>query len=106
MDSRQEDRTAHPIVDLLREEGRTQTWLARKIGRSAEHTNRVLKGVHPATGAFRAACALALGRDESELFHPADTSIAPPSEDGAVNRDGTAAGAVYADGSIPSRRSA
>lgn len=96
----------HPIWDLLRAEGRSQAWLARRTGYSTSHVHNVAAGNNPAAAVFRRKCAEVLGLDEAELFVQADTSIAPPPEDGALNRDGTAAGAVYADGSIPSRRSA
>lgn len=97
----------HPIVGVLRDQGRTQTWLARRIGRSHAYTNRVLNGLHPAVPAFRARCAALLGLDEATLFHPADTSSAPASEDGAVNRAGAAVlGAVYGGAPVTSRRSA
>lgn len=97
----------HPIVAVLRDQGRTQTWLARRIGRSHAYTNRVLNGLHPAVPAFRARCAALLGLDEATLFHPADTSsAAPASEDGASVRAGTAVEAVYGASEITSRRSA
>lgn len=82
-------RTEHPIVAVLREQGRSQSWLARRIGRSHEHTNRVLNGVHPAVAEFRAACALALGMPESSLFHGSSDVSTPAdapndgSDDGA-----------------------
>lgn len=61
-------RRPHPIVLVLREQGRTQTWLARRIGRTPQHVNRVLHGLHPATADLRATCARALGMDEADLF--------------------------------------
>jgi hypothetical protein len=79
----------HPIVAVLREQGRTQTWLARKIGRSHAYTNRVLNGLHPAIPTFRAACAALLGVPEHELFHA--ISNAPTEGDiraGAAVREG------------------
>lgn len=97
----------HPIWAILRADGRSQAWLARVTGYSVSHVHNVSAGNNPAAPAFRARCAAALKLDEATLFHPAEPSIAsPPSEDGAVNRDGTAAGAVYAAPEMPSRRSA
>jgi hypothetical protein len=81
-------------VGVLREQGRTQTWLARKLGRSHAYTNRVLNGLHPAIPTFRAACAALLGVPEHELFHA--ISSAPPHEEAESTRAGTAA--MYAAG--------
>jgi hypothetical protein len=87
----------HPIVGVLIEDGRTQTWLARRTGYSAEYLNRVLKGHLPALPAFRAKCALRLGMPESALFHGGDVdhgaSGAPHGE--ANGRAGTAGTASY-----------
>ena len=88
----------HPIVGVLREQGRTQTWLARRIGRTHEYVNRTLNGRHPAVPAFRAACALALGMGEDELFHQGDASATPHA--GATHREGTAVPAGYAPPTI------
>ena len=86
----------HPIVGVLREQGRTQTWLARRIGRTHEYVNRTLNGRHPAVPAFRAACALALGMGEDELFDQGDASATPHA--GANHRGGIAGvAAPYAD---------
>ena len=81
----------HPIVAVLREQGRSQTWLALKLGLSVWHTNRVLHGWKPASPAVRRACARLLGIGESELFHGRDSS-APPVREG----DARAATAVRA----------
>lgn len=78
----------HPIVGVLREQGRSQTWLAFKIGRSHAYVNRTLNGLHPAIPAFRAACAAVLGMDEDDLFHQGDASAGPRT--GATRREGTA----------------
>lgn len=83
---------------VLVDQGRTQTWLARRLGVNAEHLNRVLKGHVRAMPAFRAACARWLGMPESELFlaggdvdHGA--SGAPKRR---VSREGSAVREVYA----------
>jgi hypothetical protein len=96
-ESNRTDRRAHPIVAVLVDQGRTQSWLARRIGRSHEHTNRVLNGVHPATAEFRQACARALGVAEGVLFHgQADDSNAAPVREGElVGRSSTAVRALY-----------
>lgn len=60
-----------PVAALLADEGRSQSWLARKIGYSIFYTNRVLRG-HLEPGAdFRSAVAALLNRPESELFRAA-----------------------------------
>lgn len=69
----------HPILDVLREQGRRQSWLADRIGHSHEYTNRVLNGAHPAPLAFREKCARVLELPVSDLFLPA--SDAPPATD-------------------------
>jgi len=83
----------HPIVAVLREQGRSQTWLALKLGLSVWHTNRVLHGWKPASPAVRRACARLLGVGESELFHGHD-SHAPPVRE-ADARDGAAVRGGY-----------
>lgn len=91
----------HPIVAVLRDQGRTQSWLARRIGRSHEHTNRVLNGLHPATDAFRLDCAALLGLPEEALFLDHGAPSEPISAD-SITRDGTAAGQTYATEEAPS----
>ena len=91
----------HPIVGVLREQGRSQSWLAGKVGRDRFHLNRVFNGTHPAVPALRAACAAVLKMPEDELFHQGDASATPHA--GANHRggiDGVPAG--YADGSLVS----
>ena len=86
------ERRSHPIVLVLREQGRAQTWLARRIGRTPEHLNRVLHGLLPATDDVRAACALALGMDETDLFladHSASEESRPTGDSDGLG-DGTA----------------
>jgi transcriptional regulator with XRE-family HTH domain len=93
---------------VLREQGRSQTWLARRIGRSHAYVNRVLNGLHPAIPAFRAACAEKLGVPERDLFHDGGASSAPTSAqaDGDIDRAGSAVSAVYGASDASSRRSA
>lgn len=67
---------AHPIVDVLIAQGRRGTWLAAQAGVSASYANLMIRGKRPAYPAFRAACALALGLDESVLFHNVDSEVA------------------------------
>lgn len=62
------------MAAILRAEGRLQSWLARSIGVSPEHTNRVLRGKVEAMPEFRAKVAALLNRPESELFHLAGGS--------------------------------
>lgn len=88
--NRTDERRPHPIVAVLRDQGRLQSWLARRIGRSHEHTNRVLNGLHPATADFRAACATALGLTEDELFHDTSGAGASVGSDGSTSRAGVA----------------
>lgn len=59
----------HPILDVLADQGRKATWLAKRTGYSNEHLSRVFHRRLPATPTLRLACALALGLPESELFH-------------------------------------
>ena len=77
----------HPIVRVLEDQGRRQTWLARRIGVNAEHLNRVIRGNRPASAHFRQACALALGVPQDLLFHaipPGDASVDAPEGTRAV----------------------
>jgi hypothetical protein len=69
-------KTEHPIAEVLREQGRLQTWLARKVDRTPEHVNRVIRGIHPATPEFRQACANALGLPASVLFRDPESVAA------------------------------
>jgi transcriptional regulator with XRE-family HTH domain len=99
----------HPIWDLLRDEGRSQRWLARRAGYSASHVHNVAAGNNPASAVFRAKCAAVLGLPERELFHDGGASSASRSAqaDGESNRAGSAVvGAVYAAAEPRSRRSA
>lgn len=69
MPRRNTQATAHPIVAVLAEELLSQRWLARTAGYNHVHAHRAIQGRIPASAAFRAACALALGQPEAELFH-------------------------------------
>ena len=84
----------HPILGVLKDQGRTQTWLAGKLELSPEHLNRVLHGRQRAMPALRTACARLLGVGEEELFHGRDSS-APPGREGDA-RAATAVRAGYA----------
>lgn len=57
------------LARILQDEGRKPSWLAVKTGVSRQYVHGVLWGHWPASAKFRAACAEALGRGESELFH-------------------------------------
>lgn len=74
---------------VLVDQGRKQTWLAERVGCGKHHLNRVLRGRVPATAAFRASCAAALGLSEAVLFHDDDSS---GPHGGRLDRAGTAAG--------------
>lgn len=61
--------TRDPIWQILADEGRRQSWLAERIGYDQAHISRIKSGLLTATPTFRARCAEALGRPESELFY-------------------------------------
>lgn len=67
----------HPIWQRMTDEGRRFTWLAKSTGYAPEHLSRVFHKKLPATETLRAACALALGLPESELFHTEPDGDAP-----------------------------
>lgn len=58
-----------PIVALLRQQGRRQTWLAQQIGYSQGYVYRVLQGVAEPAPVFRQRCSEVLGVPVDELFH-------------------------------------
>jgi hypothetical protein len=66
-----------PIWLILREQGRSMVWLARKIGYSHSHTKGVAIGLQPASARFRAACAVALDLPESVLFFDRSENTRP-----------------------------
>lgn len=65
------DGQGHPILRILAEQGRRQSWLAAKAGVSRQFAHAVLHGRERPTAAFRRVCAEALGLPESDLFHDA-----------------------------------
>jgi hypothetical protein len=78
-------RTKHPIRRVLRDQGRTQAWLARTIGFASPYVRAVVSGAFPASARFRAACAEALALPEGDLFVGHGAS---PRERGAPLTDG------------------
>lgn len=62
------------ILEVLRQEGRSLVWLGRKTKYNANYLSQVFNGHSPSTPQLRAACALALGVDESLLFHASPTN--------------------------------
>lgn len=60
----------HPIWAIMREEGRTLRWLAKRIGYQDLHLYAVRAGRRGVSPRLRRACAAALGRPESELWLP------------------------------------
>jgi hypothetical protein len=66
-------RRPHPIRDVLRAQGRSQAWLAYRVGRNPAYVRAAVAGIGRAgAGAgFRRACAEALGLPVHELFHAA-----------------------------------
>ena len=63
-----------PIWAIMREEGRTLRWLARRMRYNERHIYSVKSLHRPATAQFRQRAALALGRPESELFTAGETA--------------------------------
>ncbi len=59
---------AEPIWEIMRDEGRTLRWLARRAGYGEVHLYEVRAGRRHATARLRQACATALGRPASELW--------------------------------------
>lgn len=57
-----EDPRAKQLAKQMREEGRTQAWLAEKTGFSPTHVSGVLAGNRPMTHQFHAACLMAFGK--------------------------------------------
>lgn len=60
----------HPIWAVMRDEGRSLRWLSNRTGYCYALVRGVKYGTHRASDTFRARCATALGRRESELFIP------------------------------------
>lgn len=51
------------LLDVVREQGRTLSWLARKSGYSERHVARVARGEHPGTRAFHVLMMRLLGEE-------------------------------------------
>ena len=60
--------TVHPLISVLESQERTQSWLARKTGKSPTYVTLVVQGKHPPSADFRARAAESLGVPESLLF--------------------------------------
>jgi hypothetical protein len=86
----------HPVFRLVREDGRSLAWLARKIGYSHGHVRSVASGSWPAVARFRAACVALLGGSEHDLFDHGDGSSAAPPKEGEIVRAATATRPRYA----------
>jgi transcriptional regulator with XRE-family HTH domain len=56
------------VEQVLEQQGRSITWLARKTGVSVPYAWRMLKGERPLTSEFKATAADALGVPEGLLF--------------------------------------
>jgi hypothetical protein len=71
----------HPIAEVLAAQGRTKTWLARRVSEmlgttvSPQHATMIVFGQRPARPAFRRACALALNLPEGLLFRGEQQAI-------------------------------
>lgn len=58
-----------PLLDVLKEQERSLSWLARQTGHSPSYVHRmVVTGERPLTADFKAKSAAALGVPESLLF--------------------------------------
>ena len=58
------------IWGILRDDGRSMRWLARKGGMSFHHIYHVKYGQRTATADFRARCSMAIGMHVNILFAP------------------------------------
>ncbi len=58
----------HPILDVLRSQDRSLSWLARQTGHSASYVHRMVSGERPLTPDFKAKAADTLKVPESLLF--------------------------------------
>lgn len=59
-----------PLGDVLREEGRTQVWLAGRVGVQPRAVWTWVHGIHEPDDDTKQRIADALGRTERELFPP------------------------------------
>ena len=100
MDERTNRRTrAHPIRDILRERGQSQSWLARKIGIEPGYARGMIAGSFRVTERLRAGASELLGLPEASLFHPDDVTSSGSASDGADGSDDRAG--VAGTGSYP-----
>lgn len=84
------DPMAHPILRVLKDQGRSTVWLARQVRRHPKYLSQVFNARVPAAPGLRAACARALGVPERDLFdQQTDSSSAP--QEGELASAGTAA---------------
>lgn len=60
--SQRESRTTR-LLDVIKDQGRSFTWLAGKTGYSESQISRVANGHHPGSSRFHAAMRMALGED-------------------------------------------
>jgi hypothetical protein len=65
-----------PVAGLLEDEGRSKSWLARRIGYSIAYTNQVLLGHRDPGPEFRKKVSEVLCRDEAELFRAVNGPMA------------------------------
>lgn len=59
---------AHPLSEVLAEKERTQSWLARRVGKSPSYVSRVIDGERNPSPDFKAKAAEILEVPESLLF--------------------------------------
>lgn len=57
------------LAEVLASQERTQSWLARKTGKSPAYVTKVINGQRRPSLEFQAAAALVLGVPASLLFH-------------------------------------
>lgn len=56
------------LEQIMIEEGRSQTWLAKQVGVSPNQVNRWVKGIHEPTRLYMKRIAEALGRPVEGIF--------------------------------------
>lgn len=59
---------AHPLSEVLAQQERSYSWLARRTDKSPSYVLRVVKGERRPSADFRAKAAVALNVPESVLF--------------------------------------
>lgn len=60
----------HPLLAVLASQERTQSWLARKTGKSTSYVTLVTQGKRRPSPDFRAKAAQTLGVPEALIFPP------------------------------------